>query len=81
MFDEEFLHEEALTTPPPVGALLSVRGWLQLTYGFEQGAEIYDGLRQVAREFATYDDVAGTPGIVFHDDDGEFVSLEAAVED
>lgn len=81
MFDEEFLHEEALTTPPPAGALLSVRGWFQLTYGFEQGAEIYAGLRQVAREFAMYDDVAGLPGIVFHDDEGEFVSLDAAVED
>lgn len=76
MFEEEFLEEEAANNPPPMSAILNVRGWLMVTFGAEIGNDIYEQLQHAAETSTSYRDMGGLPGIVFTDDGGEFVSLD-----
>lgn len=76
MFEDAFLQEEADNNPPPIGCIFTVRAWLQITFGAQNGQDIYDRLKDAAIASADYNGLGGRPGIVFDDNGGEFVSLD-----
>lgn len=76
MFENEFLHDESVENPPPPASILTVLGWFQMLYGFQEGQAMYTALMNTAKAAAVYDDLGGRPGILFNDDGGEFVSLD-----
>jgi hypothetical protein len=77
MFEEQELKAEADRRIVPTSSIYTAEHWLVLLLGPSDGKEVYGKLYAAAKAHVDYEGLDGLPGIVFNDDGGRFVSLDA----
>lgn len=75
-FDGDDAADDFYRESEPYDTYLTVRGLLCTHYGEERGNHIFDLLRRSAQAQTESIEAPTTPGILFSDDDGEFVGFE-----
>jgi hypothetical protein len=63
----------------PYDEYLTVQAFLEMHFGEHTGRNVYNALLRMARKATT--DVGGSPGLIFNDEGGEFVSFSEEPND
>lgn len=71
-YDDEDIEE-------PFDGYLTVRAFLEMHFGNQLGGKVYRALLRTAQKAAN--EAGGSPGLIFNDDGGEFVSFSEEPND